>query len=132
MPIYQDTNSSITSTPSDLIYNLRENETKPKSNECVLLDHNAFGSGCACLQVTFQASNVKEALYLHDQLATIAPLMLALTAACPIFKGYLCDTDCRWYVASYTFDDRTAEERQFNVKFDWEWNEFFVFINSFI
>lgn len=75
-----------------------------------------FGNGCACLQVTFQNADFQEALYLHDQLAPIAPLMLALTAAGPIFKGYLLETDCRWYIASYTFDDRTPEERKFKVE----------------
>ena len=31
----------------------------------------------------------------YDQLAVLAPIMLALTAACPIFKGKLADTDVR-------------------------------------
>lgn len=35
---------------------------------------------------------------------------MALTAATPIFKGYLVDTDCRWDVISASVDDRTDEE----------------------
>ncbi|KAG9316627.1 glutamate-cysteine ligase, catalytic subunit [Chiua virens] len=37
--------------------------------------------------------------------------MLALTAASPIWRGYLSDVDCRWNVIAGSVDDRTAEER---------------------
>lgn len=37
--------------------------------------------------------------------------MLALTAASPVFRGYLVDSDCRWNVISGSVDCRTAEER---------------------
>lgn len=83
--------------------------------EKISLDHTAFGRGCCCVQVTFQANNIKEALYLHDQLATVAPLMLALTASSPIFKGYLCDTDCRWNIIRHVDDDRKADELNLKV-----------------
>lgn len=36
---------------------------------------------------------------------------LALTAAAPIFRGYLADVDCRWNVIAGSVDDRTPEER---------------------
>ena len=39
-----------------------------------------------------------------------ASMKLALTAASPIWRGYLSDVDCRWNVISSTFDDRTAGE----------------------
>ena len=42
---------------------------------------------------------------------TRAPKKLALTAASPIWRGYLSDVDCRWNVISVCSDDRTAEER---------------------
>jgi hypothetical protein len=35
---------------------------------------------------------------MFDQLAVLSPIMLALTAASPIFKGRLVDTDVRWKV----------------------------------
>lgn len=92
-------------------------QAKPSSiNKNVTLDHTIYGCGCCCLQVTFQAVDFKQALYLHDQLATLAPLMLALTAASPIFKGYLCDRDSRWDIVAAGVDDRNAEERKFKVK----------------
>ncbi|KAI5693722.1 hypothetical protein M8J75_004461 [Diaphorina citri] len=52
----------------------------------VYLDAMGFGMGCCCLQ-------------------------LALTAASPIFRGYLTDVDCRWNVISGSVDCRTREER---------------------
>ena len=47
------------------------------------LDAMAYGMGCCCLQVTFQARDATEARYCYDQLAALAPVMLALTAAAP-------------------------------------------------
>jgi len=36
--------------------------------------------------------------------------MLALTAATPVYKGFLAETDVRWNQISRAVDDRTAEE----------------------
>lgn len=77
----------------------------------IYMDCMCFGMGCCCLQVTFQACSVEEARRMYDQLAVICPLMLALTAAAPIFRGYLADVDCRWDVIAGSVDDRTREER---------------------
>jgi Glutamate-cysteine ligase len=41
--------------------------------------------------------------------------MLALSASCPIFRGYLADVDCRWNVIAASVDDRTPEERGLEV-----------------
>jgi len=70
-----------------------------------------FGMGCCCLQLTFQACDVSDARRLYDGLIPIGPIMLALTAASPIWRGYLADVDCRWNVIAGSVDDRTAEER---------------------
>ena len=37
--------------------------------------------------MTFQGRDVDESRYMYDQLAVLAPIMLAMTAATPIFKG---------------------------------------------
>lgn len=52
-----------------------------------------------------------EARYLYDQLAPMCPIMLALTAGAPAFRGYLVDSDSRWDVLSASMDCRTPEER---------------------
>lgn len=88
-----------TRTPSDL---------KPHIEG---LDAMAYGMGCCCLQVTFQARDAQEARYVYDQLAALAPVMLALTAATPIWRGVLADSDARWDVVAASVDDRTPAER---------------------
>ncbi|KAI0930145.1 hypothetical protein AcV5_006934 [Taiwanofungus camphoratus] len=77
----------------------------------IYMDAMGFGMGCSCLQITFQSCNVPEARRLYDALVPIAPLMLALTAASPLWRGYIADVDCRWDVIAASVDDRTEEER---------------------
>ncbi|KAK4104090.1 GCS-domain-containing protein [Parathielavia hyrcaniae] len=74
------------------------------------MDAMAFGMGSCCLQITFQAKNLTEGRQLYDQLSPLGPIMLALTAATPVYKGFLADTDVRWNQISKAVDDRTAEE----------------------
>jgi glutamate--cysteine ligase catalytic subunit len=75
------------------------------------MDAMAFGMGCCCLQITFQATDMDESRFLYDQLAVMAPIMMALTASTPVLKGRLADTDCRWGVISESVDDRRPAER---------------------
>ena len=92
------------------------------------MDAMGFGMGCCCLQLTFQSCNVEEARRMYDALIPVGPIMvcefqaqisisslmhiqLALSAASPIWRGYLSDVDCRWNVIAGSVDDRTAEER---------------------
>jgi len=42
-------------------------------------------------------------------------VQLALSAASPIYRGFLADTDCRWNVIAASVDDRTREERGIDV-----------------
>lgn len=76
----------------------------------IYMDAMAFGMGSCCLQITFQAKNITEGRKLYDQLSPLGPIMLALTAATPIYKGFLADTDVRWNQISRAVDDRTPEE----------------------
>jgi len=77
----------------------------------IYMDAMAFGMGCCCLQVTFQARDVAESRHLYDQLAVIAPILLALTAATPIHKGKVADWDARWFIIEQAVDCRTEAER---------------------
>jgi glutamate--cysteine ligase catalytic subunit len=77
---------------------------------CVYMDAMAFGMGSCCLQITFQSKNVDEGRKMYDQLIPVGPILLALSAATPIYKGYLVDTDVRWNQISAAVDDRTPEE----------------------
>lgn len=75
------------------------------------MDAMAFGMGNCCLQITFQAKDIEESRFIYDQLAVLAPVMMALTASTPILKGRIADTDARWGVISESVDCRTLAER---------------------
>ena len=40
----------------------------------VHMDAMAFGMGCCCLQITFQAKDIEESRFIYDQLAVMAPM----------------------------------------------------------
>lgn len=75
------------------------------------MDAMAFGMGMCCLQITFQATDMDESRFLFDQLAVMAPIMMALTASTPVLRGRIADTDCRWGVISECVDDRRPAEK---------------------
>ncbi|KAI5123918.1 hypothetical protein M0805_006336 [Coniferiporia weirii] len=77
----------------------------------IYMDAMGFGMGCSCLQLTFQSCNVTEARRLYDAFIPLGPIMLALSAASPLYRGYMADVDCRWNVIAGSVDDRTEEER---------------------
>ena len=77
----------------------------------IYMDAMGFGMGCCCLQVTFQAPCIDDAKRMYDQFIPLTPLLLAATAASPVYRGYLADVDCRWNVISAAVDDRTLIER---------------------
>ncbi|XP_078226827.1 glutamate--cysteine ligase catalytic subunit isoform X2 [Callithrix jacchus] len=108
VPIFKDKN-----TPSPFIETFPEGDEASRSSkpDHIYMDAMGFGMGNCCLQVTFQACSISEARYLYDQLATICPIVMALSAASPFYRGYVSDIDCRWGVISASVDDRTREER---------------------
>uniref|UniRef100_H2YS62 Glutamate--cysteine ligase n=1 Tax=Ciona savignyi TaxID=51511 RepID=H2YS62_CIOSA len=107
IPIFKDIN---TMSPFVEIFGDPESDGASKVDH-VYMDAMGFGMGTTCLQCTIQASNLDEAKLLYDQLAPICPIMLALSAASPIYKGYLTAVDTRWDVIAASVDDRTANER---------------------
>jgi len=131
MPIFRDTN-----TPSPFIdpsipwdRNVFPGDSEAKNGAAlpdhIYLDAMGFGMGCSCLQITFQAYDLEEARRVYDALVPVGPIMLALTAAAPIYRGYLADVDCRWNVIAGSVDDRTLEEKGQAVSAGdftaWEW-----------
>ncbi|ETN36946.1 uncharacterized protein HMPREF1541_07933 [Cyphellophora europaea CBS 101466] len=76
----------------------------------IFMDSTLFGATGCSLQVTMQAKNLNEARRLHDGLVPLAPVMLALTAGTPVFRGLLADTDTRWACFEQSVDDRSPEE----------------------
>ncbi|XP_063704452.1 glutamate--cysteine ligase catalytic subunit [Culicoides brevitarsis] len=100
IPVFKDKNTKIPVAGST-----------PEKPDHIHMDAMGFGMGCCCLQFTFQCCNINEARTLYDQLTPLCPIMLALSAASPIHRGMLSDTDCRWNVISASVDCRTPEER---------------------
>ncbi|KAJ8908709.1 hypothetical protein NDN08_005414 [Rhodosorus marinus] len=96
-------------TIDDHAYQKIEDACGEKKDD-VYMDSMAFGMGCSCLQVTLQCTDIGECRHLYDQLHVVAPILLALTAACPAIRGYLLDTDVRWNIIAGSVDDRTPEE----------------------
>lgn len=83
----------------------------PESEDHIFMDALPFGTGCCGLQATIQASSLTEARQMHDHLVSLAPFLLALTAASPGFRGALANVDARWSVLAQACDDRTPTER---------------------
>ncbi|EEP75343.1 glutamate--cysteine ligase [Uncinocarpus reesii 1704] len=116
VPVFRDTNTPWPFNDPTVNYDLH---TWPEDSDVrngavkenhVYMDAMAFGMGSCCLQITFQCKNINEGRKLYDQLSPLGPIMLALTAATPIYKGFLVDTDVRWNQISGAVDCRTAEE----------------------
>ncbi|RMJ22942.1 glutamate-cysteine ligase [Aspergillus sp. HF37] len=116
VPVYKDKNTPEPFNDPTVDYNLHQ---WPEDDDVrngaakeghVYMDAMAFGMGSCCLQITFQAKNMTEGRKLYDQLSPLGPVLLALTAATPIYKGYLVDTDVRWNQIGRAVDDRTPEE----------------------
>lgn len=97
-------------TPEEPALALLKEGLESSANGNIVMDATGFGMGSSCLQVTIQGRDMSESRYLYDQLAVMAPLMLALTAATPAVRGLLADTDVRWNIISAAMDDRTPEE----------------------
>lgn len=116
VPIFKDKNTPEPFNDPTVDYNLHnwpedDDVRRGAAKEGhVYMDAMAFGMGSCCLQITFQAKNMTEGRRLYDQLSPLGPIMLALTAATPIYKGFLVDTDVRWNQISRAVDCRTPEE----------------------
>lgn len=116
VPIFKDENTDAPFKDPTIDYDLHkwpeddDVRNGAAKDDHIYMDAMAFGMGSCCLQITFQAKNITEGRRLYDQLSPLGPVMLALTAATPIYKGFLADTDVRWEQISRAVDDRTPEE----------------------
>ncbi|KAL8935356.1 MAG: hypothetical protein Q9216_005471 [Gyalolechia sp. 2 TL-2023] len=116
VPIYKDENTPLPFKDPTVDYDLHnwpeddDVRNGAAKEDHIYMDAMAFGMGSCCLQITFQAKNIVEGRKLYDQLSPLGPILLALTAATPIYKGFLADTDVRWNQISRAVDDRTREE----------------------
>src|SRR5579859_1177246 len=115
VPIFHDTHTPRPFPDPTIPFDRREypedtDALEAAKPDCIYMDAMGFGMGCCCLQITFQAKNIAEGRRLYDHLTPLGPVMLALTAAAPVFRGWLGDWDCRWNVIAASVDDRPREE----------------------
>jgi glutamate--cysteine ligase catalytic subunit len=116
VPVFKDENTSWPWKDPTVNYDLHnwpeddDVRNGAAKDNYIHMDAMAFGMGSCCLQITFQAKNIEEGRKMYDQLTPLGPILLALTAATPIYKGFLADTDVRWNQISRAVDDRTPEE----------------------
>ncbi|KAK6460636.1 glutamate--cysteine ligase [Scheffersomyces coipomensis] len=115
LPMYPDINTKLLDDSIPKSRDLFKSDHEPFIGASkpghVYMDSMGFGMGSSCLQITMQGKNIEEARYLYDSLAAITAIMLSLSAAAPIFKGFLVNQDVRWNVVSGAVDDRTFIER---------------------
>jgi len=100
VPLFEDKNTNMNE--------MTEEEPYPGQ---IYMDSMAFGMGQCCLQITYEASSLNHARYLHDMLIPFTGILSALSAAGPIQKGKLSDNDLRWTVIEQSVDCRNADER---------------------
>ena len=67
---------AVTETSANGIFSSseKENPSNESLRAAVHMDAMAFGMGCCCLQITFQAKDVDESRFIFDQLAVMAPM----------------------------------------------------------
>lgn len=56
----------------------------------IYMDAMAFGMGCCCLQMTFQACNIQEARLLYDQLTPLCPILVFMKYKFNFFEVLVC------------------------------------------
>ncbi|CAH6721158.1 glutamate--cysteine ligase [[Candida] jaroonii] len=123
LPIYPDINTKLLddSIPSRDLFDSDKEYLYASKPGHIYLDSMGFGMGASCLQMTMQLKNISEARYVYDMLAPITPLFLSLSAAAPMFKGFLVNQDVRWNVISGAVDDRTFIEKNIDPYPDYDY-----------
>lgn len=90
MPIFHDKNTPrpfIDPTipwDRDVFPHDKEAKNGAAKPDHIYMDAMAFGMGCCCLQITFQACNIDEARHLYDHLAPVAPIMVMYFYICRV------------------------------------------------
>ena len=67
---------AVAETSTNGISNSGEKDSRSSESlrAAVHMDAMAFGMGCCCLQITFQAKDIDESRFIFDQLAVMAPM----------------------------------------------------------
>lgn len=98
IPIYNDINT-------------KESVKDEKYEDFIHNDAFGAGMGNGCLQFTVGMETLNSCLYVYDQLIQIMPLITALSAQSPFFKGKLSKHDVRLSIINQGCDERFEEEK---------------------
>ena len=69
-----ESTASIDSNSEEISDAIESGKSKDTLRAAVHMDAMAFGMGCCCLQITFQAKDVDESRFIFDQLNVMAPM----------------------------------------------------------
>ena len=114
VPIFHDTNTPRPFIDPSIPYDrdLYPGDSEAKDGAAlpdhIYMDAMAFGMGCCCLQITFQASDLQEATRVYDALVPVAPIMVGpnrssgrvgsrpvIVADCRLVVRSSCSSRCR-------------------------------------
>jgi len=106
IPIYRDEN-----TPLPFREKFHRKEDRDASmDDHIYMDSDWMAMSSCCLQTTVQLANLRECKKVYDQLVAVSPVLLALSASSPFFRGHVSDVDTRWTMMAQCNDDRRREE----------------------
>ena len=108
VPIYKD---KYTQMPFRERFDNKEDQDASLDDH-IYMDSLCIGFSSACLQTTVQLANLEQCKKVYDQLVTISPVLMAMSASSPFFRGFVSDVDTRWTMMVQINDDRTKEERE--------------------
>ena len=63
------------------------------------------------LEISVEAQNLNHARFLYDMLVPLTPILIALSAASPIYQGHFADVDHSFDIFQQATDGRIVEER---------------------
>lgn len=105
-------------------------QDKYTREECINIDSLVYGASCVTVQATIECSSLEECKFIYDQFGIITPILMALGAATPYFKGKLTNLDGRWDVVCACCDDRTMHEKQTKKFVKGRWSTISTFLSE--
>uniref|UniRef100_A0A914V0J1 Glutamate--cysteine ligase n=1 Tax=Plectus sambesii TaxID=2011161 RepID=A0A914V0J1_9BILA len=111
LPIFRDENTPKPFRDDLSGHTPTDSDKENMKEDHIYMDGVPFGPSCCSLQMTTQCDSFAQAMHLRDQFIPLCPILLALSASTPIFRGILADCDTRWSALRQSLDDRSPEER---------------------
>ena len=122
VPVYKDKNTRL---PFRENFARKEDLDASKEGH-IYLDSTWIAFSSCCLQTTFQLADLEQCKKVYDQLVAISPVLMAMSASSPFFRGFVSDVDTRWTMMVQCNDDRTREETKTVKSSRWDSAEMFL------